>query len=73
MKFISWNVNGIRACVNKGFLEYFREMDADFFCIQETKCQTGQIDLQLDGYTQFWNDALKKAILVPLFLQSINH
>ncbi|MEK4626913.1 MAG: exodeoxyribonuclease III [Solibacillus sp.] len=60
MKFISWNVNGIRACVNKGFLEYFREMDADFFCIQETKCQTGQIDLQLDGYTQFWNDALKK-------------
>lgn len=60
MKFISWNVNGIRACVNKGFLDYFHQIDADFFCIQETKCQTGQIDLQLDGYYQYWNDAVKK-------------
>lgn len=60
MKFISWNVNGIRACVNKGFLDYFHEMDADFFCIQETKCQEGQIDLQLEGYYQYWHSAVKK-------------
>lgn len=60
MKFISWNVNGIRACVTKGFLDYFHKMDADFFCIQETKCQKGQIELQLDGYYQYWNDAQKK-------------
>ncbi|MGN7477871.1 exodeoxyribonuclease III [Solibacillus silvestris] len=60
MKFISWNVNGIRACVKKGFMDYFSEMDADFFCIQETKCQAGQIDLQLDGYYQYWHDAVKK-------------
>lgn len=60
MKFISWNVNGIRACVNKGFLDYFNEMDADFFCVQETKCQEGQIVLELDGYYQYWNSAVKK-------------
>ncbi len=60
MKFISWNVNGIRACVKKGFLDYFMEMDADFFCIQETKCQAGQIELQLEGYFQYWNYAQKK-------------
>lgn len=60
MKFISWNVNGIRACVSKGFLNYFEEVDADFFCIQESKCQAGQIDLQLEGYYQFWNYAQKK-------------
>ena len=60
MKFISWNVNGIRACVTKGFLDYFNEMDADFFCIQESKCQAGQIDLQLEGYHQYWNYAEKK-------------
>jgi len=60
MKFISWNVNGIRACVKKGFLDYFHEMDADFFCIQETKCQQGQIELHLDGYHQYWNSAVKK-------------
>lgn len=60
MKFISWNVNGIRACVNKGFLDYFREMEADFFCIQETKCQEGQIELQLQGYYQYWHSAVKK-------------
>lgn len=60
MKFISWNVNGIRACVNKGFLDYFQEVDADFFCIQEAKCQPEQINLQLDGYYQYWNSALKK-------------
>lgn len=60
MKFISWNVNGIRACVTKGFMDYFNEMDADFFCIQETKCQAGQIELLLEGYYQYWNYALKK-------------
>ncbi|WP_431028246.1 exodeoxyribonuclease III [Lysinibacillus sp. LZ02] len=60
MKFISWNVNGIRACITKGFLDYFHQMDADFFCIQETKCQAGQVDLQLAGYYQYWNYAQKK-------------
>jgi exodeoxyribonuclease-3 len=60
MKLISWNVNGIRACVKKGFLDYFNEMDADMFCIQETKLQAGQIDLELEGYVQYWNYAEKK-------------
>ncbi|MFD0049982.1 exodeoxyribonuclease III [Actinomycetes bacterium NPDC127524] len=60
MKLVSWNVNGIRACVRKGFLSYFEEMDADIFCIQETKVQEGQISLELDGYHQYWNYAIKK-------------
>ena len=60
MKLISWNVNGLRACVQKGFLDYFKETDADFFCIQESKLQEGQIDLDLPGYHQYWNYALKK-------------
>lgn len=60
MKLVSWNVNGLRACVRKGFLDYFTEMDADIFCVQETKLQEGQIDLQLEGYYQYWNYALKK-------------
>ncbi|MEH7749490.1 exodeoxyribonuclease III [Neobacillus drentensis] len=60
MKFVSWNVNGLRACVKKGFLEYFQEVDADIFCVQETKLQEGQIDLELDGYYQYWNYAIKK-------------
>lgn len=60
MKFISWNVNGLRACVTKGFQEYFNEIDADFFCLQETKLQEGQISLDLPGYSQFWNYAQKK-------------
>ncbi len=60
MKFISWNVNGLRACVQKGFLEYFHSADADFFCIQETKLQEGQINLDLPGYYQYWNYAVKK-------------
>lgn len=60
MKLISWNVNGLRACVNKGFLDYFKEVDADIFCIQETKLQEGQIQLELDGYYQYWNYAVKK-------------
>lgn len=60
MKFVSWNVNGLRACVKKGFLDFFHEIDADFFCIQETKLQEGQIDLDLEGYEQYWNYAEKK-------------
>ena len=60
MKFISWNVNGLRACVTKGFQEYFDAMQADAFCLQETKLQAGQIQLELPGYEQFWNYALKK-------------
>lgn len=60
MKLISWNVNGIRACVKKGWLEYFHTQDADFFCIQETKMQQGQLELDLPGYYQYWNDAEKK-------------
>ncbi len=60
MKLISWNVNGIRACVQKGFIEFFKEADADIFCLQETKLQEGQIDLDLPGYHQYWNYAEKK-------------
>ena len=60
MKFISWNVNGLRAVVNKGFKEIFKELDADFFCLQETKLQEGQIDLSFDGYESYWNYAEKK-------------
>jgi len=60
MKFISWNVNGLRACVQKGFLEQFNELDADFFCLQETKLQEGQIALVLPGYEQYWCYAEKK-------------
>ena len=60
MKFISWNVNGLRAIVQKNFLETFQELDADFFCLQETKLQAGQIDLDLPGYYQYWNYAEKK-------------
>jgi exodeoxyribonuclease III len=60
MKLVSWNVNGLRACVKKGFLDYFKEVDADIFCIQETKLQEGQISLELEGYHQYWNYAIKK-------------
>lgn len=60
MKFISWNVNGLRACVQKGFLDFFNSIDADFFCIQESKLQAGQIDLDLPSYHQYWNYAEKK-------------
>ena len=60
MKLVSWNVNGIRACVKKGFLDYFKDVDADIFCLQETKLQEGQISLELEGYHQYWNYALKK-------------
>ncbi len=60
MKLISWNVNGIRACVGKGFLDFFQQIDADFFCLQETKMQPGQLELDLPGYYQYWNSAEKK-------------
>ena len=60
MKLVSWNVNGIRACVNKGFSDFFQEINADIFCIQETKCQKGQIELEFDGYKSYWNSAEKK-------------
>ena len=59
-KFISWNVNGLRACVEKGFMDFFKEADADIFCLQETKLQKGQIQLDLPGYHQYWNYAEKK-------------
>ncbi len=60
MKLISWNVNGIRAAVNKGFMDFFKQIDADIFCLQETKMQEGQLELILDGYYQYWNSAEKK-------------
>ena len=55
MKFISWNVNGLRACVGKDFEQYFNNLDADFFCLQETKMQAGQLDLQFPSYESYWN------------------
>jgi len=60
MRFISWNVNGLRACLKKGFEQSFLDLDADFFCLQETKLQAGQLDLQFPGYQSFWNYAEKK-------------
>ena len=60
MKIISWNVNGIRACIGKGFMDFFTKADADIFCLQETKCQEGQVELELPGYYQYWNSAEKK-------------
>ena len=60
MKFVSWNVNGLRACEGKGFSDIFRQLDADFFCLQETKMQAGQLDLQFEGYESYWNYADKK-------------
>lgn len=60
MKLISWNVNGLRACLNKGFMDFFREADADIFCLQETKMQEGQAEISTDSYYQYWNSADKK-------------
>lgn len=60
MKLVSWNVNGIRACLNKGFLEFFKDVNAEIFCLQETKCQLGQVELNFDGYESYWNSAEKK-------------
>ncbi len=67
-KFISWNVNGLRACVNKGFFDFFTEVDADIFCIQETKMQKEQADFSFNGYHQFWNSADKKGYSGTLIL-----
>ena len=60
MLFVSWNVNGLRACVKKGFEDFFKEVDAEIFAIQETKLQKGQIELEFEGYTSYFNDAVKK-------------
>lgn len=60
MKLISWNVNGIRACLNKGFSDFFKEVNADIFCLQETKCHPEQINLEFEGYTSYWNSAERK-------------
>lgn len=60
MKLMSWNVNGIRACLNKGFSEFFKDANAEIFCLQETKCQPGQVELNFDGYESYWNSAEKK-------------
>ena len=60
MKLISWNVNGIRACITKGFEDRFKELDADIFCLQETKCQQGQVELEIPGYHQYWNYANRR-------------
>ena len=60
MKFISWNVNGLRACMGKGFMDFFTAENADFFCLQETKMQPGQLELDLPGYRQYWYSAEKK-------------
>ena len=60
MKLLSWNVNGIRACLTKGFSDFFKQADADVFCLQETKCQQGQVELEFEGYKSYWNSAEKK-------------
>ena len=72
MKLISWNVNGIRAALNKGFKDFFKSVDADIFCIQETKCQIGQVDLEFDGYKSYWNSAEKKGYSGTAIFTKIN-
>lgn len=72
MKFISWNVNGLRACMKKGFMDFFIQSGADVFCVQETKMQPEQAEIKLPGYQQFWNSAEKKAIPEPLYLPAGN-
>lgn len=72
MKLISWNVNGIRAALNKGFKDFFKSADADIFCIQETKCQIGQVDLEFDGYKSYWNSAEKKGYSGTAIFTKIN-
>lgn len=67
LKFISWNVNSLRACYDKGFADAFNRLEADFFCLQETKMQEGQLDVQFEGYQSYWNYAEKKDIRVLLF------
>ena len=70
MKFISWNVNGLRACVGKEFEQQFKQLDADFFCLQETKMQQGQLDLSFDGYESYWNYAEKKSMSLTITIWS---
>lgn len=72
MKLVSWNVNGIRACLQKGFLESFKQLDADIFCVQETKMQEGQADIAIEGYYHYLNSAVKKAIVEHLFIPKGN-
>ena len=72
MKLISWNVNGIRAALNKGFKDFFKSADAYIFCIQETKCQIGQVDLEFDGYKSYWNSAEKKGYSGTAIFTKIN-
>ena len=69
MKLVSWNVNGIRAVLTKGFQEFFKEVDADIFCVQETKCQEGQVDLSFEGYESIGIVQRKKGIQVQQYLQ----
>lgn len=73
MKLISWNVNGIRACIGKGFEENFAALDADIFCLQETKCQQGQVKLELPGYYQYWNYANRRGYSGTAVLQRKSH
>lgn len=73
MKLISWNVNGIRACIGKGFEESFAALDADIFCLQETKCQQGQVKLELPGYYQYWNYANRRGYSGTAVLQRKSH
>lgn len=72
LKYISWNVNGLRACIKKGFMQSFKELDADCFCLQETKLQPDQIELDLPGYHQYWNSAVKKDTAVLHYLLKQN-
>ena len=72
MKLISWNVNGIRACLGKGFSDFFENINADIFCIQETKCQEGQVDLEYEGYKSFWNSAEKRGYSGTAIFTKIN-
>ena len=67
MKLVSWNVNGLRACMNKGFSQFFQFVEADIFCIQETKMQQGQADIGLEGYEEYWNSAVKRVIRGQLY------
>ena len=73
LKLVSWNVNGLRAVVKKNFLDVFSEMDADFFCLQETKLQAGQIDLEFEGYESYWNYAVKKGYSGTAIFTKHNH
>ena len=68
MKLISWNVNGLRAVVNKGFYDIFNDLNSDIFCVQETKMQEGQLDIDFEGYDKYFNSAEKRDILVQLYL-----